>query len=104
MSTCRMAASPKDGACDENGELWECEGVFVCDGSNLPTASGSNPMITILSMTHMLTNRLVNRKENYEIVKRSDGGFSRPVKVISVIAGVGVILGIGSWYLNRGKK
>ena len=98
MSTCRMASSPKDGACDANGELWECEGVFVCDGSILPTASGSNPMMTILSVTHMLMNRLVNRKESDERVKRSGGGGSS-IKILgtAAVTVIASLLAIGTF-------
>jgi choline dehydrogenase-like flavoprotein len=50
MGSCRMASSPKQGACNPNGQLWTCPDVWVCDGSLFPTASGVNPMVTILAI------------------------------------------------------
>jgi hypothetical protein len=58
MGTCRMSALPQDGVVDPNGETWECDDLFVMDSSVFPTASGSNPMVTVLTIAHMLSTRL----------------------------------------------
>ncbi|CAN5736536.1 GMC family oxidoreductase [soil metagenome] len=58
MGSARMGASPRHSACNPEGETWEARGVYVCDGSTFPTASGVNPMITIEAIAHLNASRL----------------------------------------------
>ena len=58
MGTCRLSTSPFRGACNTKGQLWECGNVWVCDGSLLPTASGVNPMMTIMSCADYVSRQI----------------------------------------------
>jgi choline dehydrogenase-like flavoprotein len=53
MGSARMGGSPETSACNPRGETWEVRGLYVCDGSAFPSASGVNPMISIESIAHM---------------------------------------------------
>jgi long-chain-alcohol oxidase len=53
MGTARMGGTPATAACTPGGETWDVRGLYVCDASAFPTASGVNPMISIESIAHM---------------------------------------------------
>jgi len=52
MGTCRMGADPKTSVTDGNGQVHGVKGLFVCDGSIFPSASGVNPMLSIMGLAH----------------------------------------------------
>jgi choline dehydrogenase-like flavoprotein len=52
MGTARIGGTPALGAVKPNGESWEVRGLYVADGSLFPTASGVNPMVTIMGLAH----------------------------------------------------
>jgi choline dehydrogenase-like flavoprotein len=49
MSTARMGADPDSTVCDPTGAVRGIEGLYVADGSLLPTSVGVNPMMTIIA-------------------------------------------------------
>ncbi len=59
MSTCRMADSPARGAIAPSGETFEVKGLYVADASALPTASGVNPMLTIMATAYIVAGHIV---------------------------------------------
>ena len=53
MGTCRMGSDAQKSVTDGNGQVHGIEGLFVCDGSLFPAASGVNPMLSIMALSHM---------------------------------------------------
>ena len=51
LGTCRMGADPRASVVDCNGKVHGASGVFVIDGSVLPTSLGVNPQVTILAVS-----------------------------------------------------
>jgi choline dehydrogenase-like flavoprotein len=52
MGTCRMGNDPATSVANPWGELHDTKGVWIGDASAFPTASGTNPMITIMALAH----------------------------------------------------
>jgi acyl-CoA reductase-like NAD-dependent aldehyde dehydrogenase/choline dehydrogenase-like flavoprotein len=50
MGSCRMGRDPASSVANPWGELHDTPGVWVGDASAFPTASGTNPMITIMAL------------------------------------------------------
>jgi choline dehydrogenase-like flavoprotein len=50
MGSCRMGTDPSRSVADTWGELHDVKGVWIGDGSAFPSASGTNPMITIMAL------------------------------------------------------
>ena len=52
MGSCRMGNDPATSVIGPDHEAHAIKGLFVADGSAFPSASGVNPMITIMAMAH----------------------------------------------------
>lgn len=52
MGSCRMGADAKKAVTNEHGEVYDVKGLFVCDSSVFPAASGVNPMLSIMALAH----------------------------------------------------
>jgi choline dehydrogenase-like flavoprotein len=52
MGTCRMGNEPRTSVANPWGEVHGTPGVWIGDGSAFPTASGTNPMVTIMALAH----------------------------------------------------
>jgi len=50
MGSCRMGQDPATSVANPWGELHDTAGVWIGDASAFPTASGTNPMITIMAL------------------------------------------------------
>jgi acyl-CoA reductase-like NAD-dependent aldehyde dehydrogenase/choline dehydrogenase-like flavoprotein len=50
MGSCRMGADPAESVAGPWGELHDTPGVWIGDASGFPTASGTNPMFSVMSL------------------------------------------------------
>ena len=57
--TCRISANAQQGVCAGDGSVRGADGIYVMDGSLLPTAPGVNPHETIAAVVSVLAGRLV---------------------------------------------
>ncbi len=59
--TCRMGRDPRTAGCTPHGERFGAPGVYVVDGSLLPTAPGVNPQETIMALASVVAGRIAER-------------------------------------------
>ncbi|XRB08568.1 long-chain-alcohol oxidase [Pycnococcus provasolii] len=81
MGTCRMGTNASHSVVDEDGEVWDADRLYVMDASVFPTASGANPMVTTMAISHMLSSRLARRlrseNERSSTKPKRDGRYHR---------------------------
>jgi choline dehydrogenase-like flavoprotein len=58
LGTARMDARPEHGVLDGDGRVRGAPGVYVCDGSAVPSSLGVNPQITIMTLATRLAAHL----------------------------------------------
>ena len=52
MGSCRMGVDPATSVIGEDAQCHQVRGLFIADASAFPSASGVNPMLTIMAMAH----------------------------------------------------
>jgi choline dehydrogenase-like flavoprotein len=52
MGTCRIGTDPAQSVLDQHSQVHGVTGLFVCDASVFPAASGVNPMLSIMALAH----------------------------------------------------
>ncbi len=55
MGTCRLGSSPKTAVADPTGAVYGVKGLFIGDASGFPTASGVNPMLSIMALAYRVS-------------------------------------------------
>jgi choline dehydrogenase-like flavoprotein len=58
LGSSRIALDPRDGVVDPWGKTHELDGVYVADGSVVPTSIGVNSQLTIMAMAARIAWRL----------------------------------------------
>jgi choline dehydrogenase-like flavoprotein len=59
--TCRIGKRRSDAGATPDGEVWGQRGIFVADGSLLPTGVGANPQETIMAFASIVARRIAAR-------------------------------------------
>ena len=62
MGTARMGSTAEAGAIDPEGRVYGVEGLLVADTSAFPTASGVNPMLTVMALAHRTVSAFIARR------------------------------------------
>jgi choline dehydrogenase-like flavoprotein len=52
MASCRMGANARTSVVDAEHRVWGIRGLYVADASVFPSASGVNPMLTVMGIAH----------------------------------------------------
>jgi choline dehydrogenase-like flavoprotein len=60
MGTARMDSSAERGVVDTAGAVYGMDGLYIADGSLLPSSLGVNPMMTIMAMSSRVASQLAN--------------------------------------------
>ncbi|MBI5516769.1 MAG: GMC family oxidoreductase [Deltaproteobacteria bacterium] len=58
LGTARMACSEGLGVTDPNGKVWDLEGLWIADGSIVPTSLGVNPQLSIMALATRVAQRM----------------------------------------------
>lgn len=61
LGSCRMAKTPKLGAVDPEGRVFGTEGLYVADGSIVPSSIGVNPQLTVMAFATRVAWRMRER-------------------------------------------
>ena len=52
MGSCRMGEDPETSVAGRWGELHDTKGVWIGDATAFPTSAGTNPMVSIMALSH----------------------------------------------------
>jgi len=52
MGTCRLGSDPRTAVADPSGQVYGVKGLYIADASGFPTASGVNPMLSTMALSH----------------------------------------------------
>jgi cholesterol oxidase len=63
LGGCAMGDDPETSVVKETGEAWRYPGLYISDGSIIPTALAVNPSLTISALAERIAFRMVHRRE-----------------------------------------
>ena len=66
LGGCKMGDSADSGVIDENHEVFGYPGMYVIDGSSVPSNLGVNPSLTITAMAEYAMSHIAPKSESTE--------------------------------------
>jgi long-chain-alcohol oxidase len=61
MGSCRIGTDPAASAVGPDHQAHEVQGLYVADASLFPTASGVNPMLSVMALAHRAAGQIAAR-------------------------------------------
>ncbi|KAH8597623.1 putative long-chain-alcohol oxidase FAO2 [Bisporella sp. PMI_857] len=58
MGTCRMGTNRNSSVVDPTGKVWGVKNLWACDASVFPSASGVNPMVTVMAIADWISGNI----------------------------------------------
>ncbi|WP_413558609.1 GMC oxidoreductase [Bdellovibrio sp. HCB209] len=71
LGGCPMGDSADSGFVNTHGEVYGYEGLYVVDGSILPTSTGTNPSLTIAAVAEYIAEKIPVKNHTVETTKMS---------------------------------
>ena len=65
LGTCRMGTEPGRGVVSPNHEVFGVPGLYVADGSVVPSSVAVNPQVTIMALATRAADRLADRLDDH---------------------------------------
>ena len=62
LGSCRMGTDGHNSVVDPDGQSWDLPGLFVADGSVMPTSLGVNPQLSVMAMATRIAWRMLERR------------------------------------------
>jgi choline dehydrogenase-like flavoprotein len=60
VGSCRMAGNVRDGVVKADGEVFNYPGMYITDGSVIPSSTGVNVSLTILANSERITEKIIS--------------------------------------------
>jgi choline dehydrogenase-like flavoprotein len=58
MGSCRLGKDRRTSVADPHGQVHGVPGLYVADASGFPTASGVNPMLSVMALAYRVAQRI----------------------------------------------
>jgi choline dehydrogenase-like flavoprotein len=71
-----MGFSAEDSVVDSTHRAWECQNLFVCDGSVFPTEGAANPALVIMALADRLAGLLKGKRTSRPADARRKGALT----------------------------